>query len=283
MLIPQTRPYRAAALPSRPSPTPARRLLIVAFAVALALVAALPASHARAGLTATQAEAKLLGWINEARVARGLVPLVYWVRLAEVAGKRATKLAEKNLLSHTASGDLADQLKAKDVSWYRYGETIGYSLASWTEGAAKNLFDMWKGSSAHWKLLMSDKMNYAGVGLAHRDSNGRTFGSVVLTESVDHTGARALVTGVSRNGDDVTWSWKGWDPYLQTHRAGLRDFDLQYRVNGGSWTTIRNDTTGTKITLLDRVHGRTYGLRVRATDKRGTVGPWTNETKIYVP
>ena len=33
------------------------------------------------------------------------------------------------------------------------------------------------------------------------------------------------------------WSWNGYDPRLQTHTAGLRDFDVQYRVGYGSWRT----------------------------------------------
>ena len=38
---------------------------------------------------------------------------------------------------------------------------------------------------------MSSAFNYIGVGLAYRSTNGRTFGSVVLTESPDHTRPRA--------------------------------------------------------------------------------------------
>ena len=38
--------------------------------------------------------------------------------------------------------------------------------------------------------LMSDRLNYIGVGLAYRSSNRKTWSAVVLTESTDHTRAR---------------------------------------------------------------------------------------------
>jgi hypothetical protein len=80
---------------------------------------------------------------------------------------------------------------------------------------------------------------------------------------------------------DVRWTWA--DVRLQTHTAGMRDVDVQYRVGGGSWVTIRNDTGATSLTMADRNHGRSYSLRVRATDRRGNVGSWTSPSTIYVP
>jgi hypothetical protein len=63
----------------------------------------------------------------------------------------------------------------------------------------------------------------------------------------------------------------------------LRDYDVLYRVNGGSWTTLRNDTTQTSITLANRPHGRYYSIIVRANDRRGNVGAWSSESRIWVP
>ena len=130
---------------------------------------------------------------------------------------------------------------------------------------------------------MSSRFNYVGVGLAYRSSNGRTFSSVVLTESPDHTAPSARMTAVSRAGDDATWAWTGSDLVLQTGTAGLRHFDLSYRVDLGPWQTIRNDTTARSITLTDRPAGHTYRLRVRATDARGNVGTWSPSMPITIP
>jgi hypothetical protein len=130
---------------------------------------------------------------------------------------------------------------------------------------------------------MSSRFNYIGVGLALRSSNRRTYGSAVLTESLDHTGAKAGITAARRSGDDVSWSWTGSDIRLQTHTAGLRDYDLQYRIGSGSWRTLRDNSTSTSLTLRDRAHGQYYAIRVRATDRRGNVGAWTGQSRIWVP
>jgi len=267
--------------PSRRATTPVARR-IVALSLAVLSLALLPASHAQA-VTATDAEGLLLRMVNNARVDRGLVPLVRWAAVGGVARQRATTMARTNTLSHTASGNLSNQLDAAGVRRFRYGEVIAYTgVSGWNE-AARSLFRAWRGSAPHWRLLMSDDMNYFGAGLALRTSNGRTFGSIVLTESPDHTGARAWMTTKARSGDDVRWTWTGRDARLQTHTAGLRDFDVQYRVDGGAWRLIRDNTTSRSISLADRVHQHTYSLRVRATDRRGNVGAWSNPSKIWVP
>lgn len=255
---------------------------LAAVAVMIALVA-VPATPVRATVTAPQAESMLLGWINEARADRGLVPLVRWSALAVVAGRRADWMAASNTMSHAGAGNITAQLQDEGATWYGYGETIGYTPGGWTADAARRLFSGWRGSAPHWDLLMSASFNYVGVALAYRAESSRTFGSVVLTDSVDHTGARSWITSKSRVGDDLRWTWAGADRQLQTRTAGLRDFDVQYRVNGGAWRTIRNDTRSTSLTLRDRSGGRAYSMRIRATDRRGTVGAWTNASRISVP
>jgi hypothetical protein len=192
-------------------------------------------------------------------------------------------MASSNTLSHTVAGSLTTQLGSYKVQWYRYGETIGYSTAGWSIDSARWIFRAWMGSPEHRALLLSDRFNYIGVGLAYRSANGRTFASVVMTESLDHTRPVARVSAATRSGDTIHWSWTGTDPRLQTHWAGLRDYDILYQVGSGSWVLLRNDTTATGITLLNRIHGQSYAIRVRATDRRGNVSAWTPESRISVP
>jgi uncharacterized protein YkwD len=257
------------------------RALTATLIAALAVTAfAAPVS---AATSASTAEAYIIGWVNTARADRGLRPLRGDKTLAYLAGLRASRMASNNTLSHTIGGDLSNQLNYLDVQWYRYGENIAWSSAAWTVDAARAIYRSWMGSAPHRALLMSDRFNYIGVGLAYRSSNGRTFGSAVMTESLDHTGSKAGVTGAHRSGDDLSWTWSGYDPQLQTHTAGLRDYDVQYRVDSGDWRTIRNDTTATSLTLPDRSHGHYFGIRVRATDRRGNVGPWTRQSRLWVP
>jgi hypothetical protein len=110
-----------------------------------------------------------------------------------------------------------------------------------------------------------------------------TYGVIVFTESVDQTRPSAKVSGSSRSGTTVTWTWTGHDPRLQTHTAGLRDYDVQYRVGTGSWALIRDNTTATSLTLTDRPRGTTVSIRVRATDRRGNIGAWSGEVRVSIP
>lgn len=264
--------------PGRPSARAA-----IAATLLIGLLLASTAAPAAASTTATTTEALLRSWINRDRAAAGLVPLRADHDLAVIAGRRATRMADTNTLSHTVAGSLRSQLAARDVQWFAYAEDIGYSTAGWAKRSAAAIYRMWLDSPPHRAVIMSRTLNYVGVGLAYRSSNGRTFASLVATESRDHTGARARFTAASLTGDDVRWAWSGADVRLQTHTAGLRDFDVQYRVGSGSWRTIRNDTTSTAVTLRDRPGGRWYGLRVRATDRRGNIGGWTTERRVWVP
>jgi hypothetical protein len=247
--------------------------------MALTLLAA-PTS---AATSATEAEAMIISWINRDRDAAGLAPLRSDGDLATIAGIRAKRMASNNVLNHSIGGNLTTQLNYYDVAWYRYGEAVAFTTQAWTVDAAKSLYSQWKGSAPHRALLMSKSYNYIGLGLAYRSTGKRTFGSAVLSESPDHTRAYARITRTARSGDDIRWDWTGYDPQLQTHTAGLRDFDVQYRIGSGSWTTVRNDTTSRSMSLSNRTGGRYYGIRVRATDRRGNVGPWTSESRIWVP
>ena len=264
--------------------TPARRRrLAIALPVAMiALFAISVAAPVATGATASSAESSVIGWINAARSARGLVPMRYDSKLASISGYRASRMASTNTMSHTVGGNLDSQLNAYNVKWFRYGEDIGWSTASWPSGSAKAIFNMWMASSPHRALILSDRFNYIGVGLASRSSGAKTFASAVFAETTDHTRAVARVTTGSRSGDDVRWTWTGYDPRLQTHTAGMRDYDIAYRSGYGSWTLLRNDTTQTSLTLANRPSG-SYAVKVRATDRHGNVGAWSSEKRIWVP
>ena len=264
------------------TPAPRRRLAI---ALPFALIAALAitvAAPVATGTTVSQAESSVIGWINAARTSRGLAPLRYDSKLTSLAGYRAGRMASTNTMSHTIAGNLGSQLNSYNVNWYRYGEDIGWSTASWPSTSAKAIFNAWMNSSGHRALILSSRFNYIGVGLAYRSSNRKTFSSAVFAETSDHTKAVGRVTSARRSGDDIRFTWSGYDPRLQTHTAGLRDFDVLYRVGSGSWRLVRNNTTATSMYLSNRPTGY-YSVRVRATDRRGNVGAWSSVSRIWVP
>lgn len=251
----------------------------LALAVALLFLAA---GATPTGTTAaTTPERQIVDSVNEARAARGLVPLRSDNRLWSLADDRAGAMAAASVLSHGVAGSLQSNLEARAIQWYGHGEVIAYSTGS-AGTAAAALFGLWASSPPHWDLLMSARFNYLGIGLA-TSSSGVTYGSIVLTESRDRTGARGVMLRATVSGDDVRWTWRGYDPALQTHTTGLRDFAVQQRTDRGSWVTVINSTTGTARSAVNRTRGHWYGLRVRARDRAGNVGPWSPELRVWVP
>jgi uncharacterized protein YkwD len=236
---------------------------------------------ARAG-TAETMESHLVGWINSSRAKLGLRALHVQGGLTNLAGYRAATMAATGVLSHTIAGCLMCSLNARGIQWFTDGEVIAENTYTWGDQSALALFNWWKGSPMHWGLLMSRTFNYLGVGVAYRSANRMTFGSVVLTESVDQTPPWSHMNSASASGTSVSWSWIGGDIYLQTHTAGLRNFDVEYRVDYGAWSLIRSGTTSRSLSLSSRAHGHWYGLRVRSRDWRGNVSGWSAEIRAWV-
>ncbi len=225
-------------------------------------------------------DAQIIGWINQDRVKLGLVPLRSYAALGSLATYRAGVMASTAVLSHTIAGCLSCELNSRGIQWYSYGEVIGWTSYPWGSKAAWAIFSWWKNSPLHWSILMSKTLNYLGVGVAYRSSNGTTWSSIVLTESVDHTLPVAHMRYGSASGTTVSWGWRGADALLQTHTAGLKNFDLEYRVDYGTWSVIRSGTTSTSLSLGSRPHGHYYSLRIRSRDWRGNVSYWTTSIRV---
>jgi len=282
----------------RPSAAPIRRLaatllltalLGLLFAVPATATDAAPSSVATPAATtsttstAAAMSADILGWLNRDRVAAGLRPLRRWTSMTALANQRSANMASSQVLSHTAAGgDPGRALTASGLQWYSFGENIGATSYPWGSRAAANLYSMWKGSPTHHAIMFSATYNYIGVGIA-RASNGSTWSSVLFTESSDHTRPSAHNSALSVSGTTVKFSWSGSDPLLQTHTAGLRSFDVQYRVDGGTWHLLRNDTTATSLSLSGRARRHYYSFRVQSADRRGNLSAWTAEKRIWVP
>jgi uncharacterized protein YkwD len=228
------------------------------------------------------AEYSLLSLINNARASNGLVPLRLDANVRDLAEYRAGVMASTDVMSHTIAGCLSCELTSRGIQWYSDGETIAWDSYSYPTDAINIIFKLWH-DATHWPLLMSARFNYIGIGIVHRSDNNKTWASAVFTESVDHT--RPVASNVShwRYGTTVYWSWTGHDTLLQTHTAGLKNFDVEYRVGLGTWSIIRYGTTARSLTLYSRLGGRYYGVRVRSRDYRGYVSYWTAEVRIWVP
>lgn len=263
----------------------ARRLTLVAVAlvVAASAVAGMPGRASAMTTTGSDMAALILRTLNADRTAQGLVPLKTWGVLTSLAEVRAQRMANANVLSHTAAGgDIGRALDASGTQWYSFGETIGVSGYPWGSESAMNIYGLWKGSGPHHAILFSTTFNYIGIGVIE-DAKGQTWISAVLTESVDHTAPIATNRSLTRSGHDITFRWTGRDVLLQSHTAGLRSFDVQLRVDNGLWKTVRNDITWTTATFRGRASHHWYSVRVQAADRRGTLSRWTTALRIWVP
>jgi hypothetical protein len=111
------------------------------------------------------------------------------------------------------------------------------------------------------------------------DATGRTIWTAVLIEGPDRPPPAVRLMSVARTGTtavgaSVRVRWSGADVQLAVHTAGLRDFQVQRRVDGRSWVTVRSATTATSLTTtLPRSHR--WEFRVRARDRAGNYSPWS--------
>jgi hypothetical protein len=233
--------------------------------------------------TATDTTTRILASMNAGRTARGLVAYRAWGALATLAAERAARMAAVGKLSHDIAGeDLGGSLTARGISWMGYGEIIAKSGFPVGTAAADNAYAMWKASPPHRAIMFSGTYNYVGIGAA-QSADGTTWMAAIMTESRDHTAPVAKNRSLTRSGRNVTFSWSGHDRRLQAHTAGLRSFDVQVRRDGGTWRTVRDNTTRTRAYFPDRARGHWYGFRVQAADRRGTLSRWTSEIRIWVP
>ena len=171
----------------------------------------------------------------------------------------------------------------RGIQYFSGTEVIAWSGYELSENPANSLYSAWRNSSLHWGILMSSKYNYIGLGVADKASTNGTYAAGLLTESRDRTKPWAAMRGGSRSGTTVSWTWAGGDRKLQTHTAGLKNFVVQYRVDAGSWKTIRTGTTAKSLSLTSRARGHCYSLRVMARDNRDYLSSYTSAIKVCVP
>lgn len=255
-------------------------------AIALVLVAVIGWSGTPSPALASSdpsMEASILDSMNRDRLARGLRSYRLDGRLRDIALEHADAMVASGVLSHWTGGrTVCDEVEDRSIAWYSCGEDIGTTDAAWGPAAADWLYGLWRASPSHWAAMMSPDYNYVGIAFALR-SDGSTYASIVFLEGPDRTRPSARMTTRSRSGTTVRFGWAGSDPRLQTHTAGLRNFDVRYRVDRGTWRRIRTATTATSITLRYRAHRHSYWISVRSRDGRGNASPWSTPFRVWVP
>jgi uncharacterized protein YkwD len=230
--------------------------------------------------TLAQAEANLVTRVNAERSARGLIALQLDPDAVAIARQRAENMAAADLMSHNNPDgtDVFDAIVAAGIPWFGAGEVLVWN--SWPTEADSTLqaAAAWFGSPPHASILLSNDYNYAGFGAAVSPVSGKRYYAGVILKRTDRTGAWAKVGTTSQRVVDaskvqVTVRWTGGDPLLQVLTAGLRDYEVQRRVVGGTWRALGYRTTTSVTEILPRA--RTYEYRIRARDKVGNRGAWS--------
>jgi uncharacterized protein YkwD len=185
-----------------------RRLASVALAVV-----ALAAVLAPAPLIATEPmpdaarvsaeESAMVAALNADRAAAGLVAVRTDSRLMAIARARSADMVAKDYFSHTQPDgrNVFDILSAQRITWYKAGEIIAwnnYPLDVTTSTANRQ----WMDSPGHHAIIVATDFNYVGVGLAVQASTGQKFWTAVFMKG-SHRRSRVIRRADAHDGDRV--------------------------------------------------------------------------------
>lgn len=272
----------------RGHPALVRDLLVLAMASVGGLLGALagpPPVAADGGVTG--AEGALVSAMNRDRVGAGLVPVRVDRRLSAIARARSMDMATKGYFDHTQPDgrQVFDIMSSGGITWYGAGEILAWNTWPDLGDSALAANQGWLDSPDHRAVLLSTDDNYVGVGLALAP-DGKRLWTVVFMKGPDRTGAVATASppvrttaSVSAGTVGVRLAWTGGDVPLQVLTAGLQDFQVERRIDGGAWLMVKSSTTARSLTATVRP-GHRYEFRVRARDRAGNAGSWTTVVGI---
>jgi uncharacterized protein YkwD len=265
-------------------PTAVLRLASPVLAAALILSFAPPALATYPGpfdfATLLRAEADLGTLVNGQRAGQGLVALQLDPEAMAIAKRRAETMAAMDVLSHVGPDGLTvfDAIDAAGITWMGAGEVLVWNNYATEPESTVQAVSAWLASPSHRSIILSSGYNYAGFGAAVSSATGNRYYAGVLLKAPDQTGGWAKagpssVLALDATKTQVTVRWTGSDTRLQVLTAGLRDFEVQRRVVGGTWRSLGLRTVTTVTEIVPRA--RTYEYRIRARDKAANLGAWT--------
>ena len=266
-------------------------LLLAVLMAGAAPAMAMPASNMpstaaapSSAMTIAQARTYLLERINTARANHGVRSVAVDSRVADIAQARSDDMATNHYFAHLSTPEWVAMFTSRGVSFSALGEILAENDWPSVGDSADEAMRQWRHSSAHWSILTDKAFNYAGVGVAQDSQNGMWIWTVEFVK--EPTGSTAVPPTVSITSTQVL-------PYSGAYRkvkvtwagtpgsAAIRDYRVQFRINGHRWRTLRRATTRTHAAKRVRV-GKTIEFRVRARDVNFVKGDWTLSGAISV-
>lgn len=110
-------------------------------------------------------ESELLQLINQFRVENGREPLRVSRKLAQAALAHSRDMAQNDFFSHTGSDGSSPVDRARRAG-YTYNTCIGENIAAGFS-TAREVFEAWKSSPGHRRLMLDPCFKVAGVGRAY--------------------------------------------------------------------------------------------------------------------
>ena len=268
--------------------TSTRRLASISltFAVGIALVG--PSARPVAALTLpafdastlSVARADLATMVNRQRLAHGLVAVRVDAQATSLAASRAEAMAALDALGHAGADGRTtfDLIRASGMTWFGAGEVLAFNTYPGEPESTGQAVADWLASPTHTAIVLSSTYNYVGFAAAVSASGTRYYAGVFL-QLPDRTPGWATAGPTTTAAVDaarakVTLRWTGGDVRLQVLTAGLRDYEVQRRLAGGTWQLVAVTTRPSLSVTVAR--GRLYEFRVRSRDRAGNRSAWSS-------
>ena len=153
----------------------------------------------------------------------------------------------------------------------------------WQSGDARGVVQAWlSGAQSNFGVIITgDEVPSAGRWRAFRSRETSDPPRLVInfTTNCDTVPPTATVQALPRFSPGefrVFWSGQDFAP-SGCQPSGIANYDVQYRINGGSWVNWRTRTTGTDFGFRNLApNGAFVEFRARATDNAGNVGQYTS-------
>ena len=153
----------------------------------------------------------------------------------------------------------------------------------WQGGDARGVVQAWlSGSQSNFGVIITgDEVPSAGRWRVFRFRETSDPPRLVInfTANCDTVPPTATVQSLPRfSAAQFTVAWSGQDfAPSGCQPSGIANYDVQYRINGGSWVTWHTRTTRTSATFNNLApNGAFVEFRARATDNAGNVGQYTS-------